>query len=442
MLRRGRSATNRGRGSGSGINDNQPAIVAMATQDQTPPINVANANVGQTPAAIDNNTQQVNVLNAPAQDGAGPSGVQQHQQGTQEQGIVPAQNLIPAAIAQNAEQPPAWVAQFLAAITAAHQQSTDARIAALEARLAQQSQHSVNKLDETLLRQLSSIDNFTGTGTRPWEDFEQEFRNKASQIPSLPRTEWVRYLHFQVKDRALEYAKVQGLVSSDNALLCTDFEEYCSKMSEAMFGDSLSKTAKIHTLATMTQTGKLTNPVDFLRAKEKILNQIPTEDMAGYIRAALTTLGMDPALVAAISPNPSSADGLYHSYADVRKQVVAVLGINQQLFNAAAQNLQNSQKSGWQQKSHKGNSNQSSATDKQSAQPSGQKRSGNFSNSQQPKSTSNQPSGDKPAVAAGSTGSDKPVHKKPNPYENTICEDCGKKGHKNKGYFKCEKHNT
>jgi hypothetical protein len=415
----GRGAGRAGRGGRGG---HAPAP-AQPSPQVSHAVNVANAAVGQSPQAEHPEIQPAHDVDMDNHVDANVE-MQEHEQPAQVHPVQQAQ----------VDAPPAWVLTLIQAMQASQQTLMDSRISALEARLTAQNQ-ALNKLDETLLRQLSSIAMFTGAGERPWDDFEQEFRNKAAQIPSLPKTEWVRYMHFRISDRALEHAKIQGLVSTDNQLLCTDFEEYCSKMTEAMFGDSLSKTAKIQTLATLQQTGKYSNALDFLRAKEKLLNQIPTEDMAGYIRASLTLLGMDQVLVQAISPNPTSADGLFHSYADVRKQVVAVLGVNQQLFSAAAHNLSTQQHksstNAWQ-KSYKGNNSSYQTSDKQHSQQ-GHKRQGAAN-------SSHQPSADKQQQAQpASTSSDKPAAKKPNPYENSVCSDCGKKGHTSLNYYKCEK---
>lgn len=366
------------------------------------------------------------------------------------------------------EQPPAWLRGFLhetlsslvPALLSSVSRPDDERIRILEARLDSQSQ--ISKLDESLLRQLTNMQMFDGSGSRTWEDFEQEFRNKASQIQSLPRADWVRYMHSRICDRALEYAKSKELVDSQNQLTTTDFEAYCAKMAEAMFGDTLSKTGKIQALASMTQTGKLSNVMDFLRAKEKLLNQIPLEDMAGYVRAALAMSGMEPSIVTAISPNPTSPDGLFHSYADVRKQVVAVIGINNQLWNAAAQAKHTASQSIDSQPSHwkKHHSNRfdkhaGQQAGQQSGQHSGQKRQhGGYNNSNhsntpahsnKPAQTFKSPASATPAsvpasasAPAAAAPASAPSGSTPNPFANAICEDCNRKGHANKRYYKCK----
>ena len=335
---------------------------------------------------------------------------------------------------------------IISAVVTAINQANDARFAALEARVASQADHtaSMNKLDEILLRQLSQLEPFTGTTKKPWSTYVQDFRNKASQIPSLPKSEWLRYLHSRVSDRALEYAKIQGLVGSDDALICEDFELYCTKMGEAMFGDDMTPTQRVQALASMKQTGKYSAPLDFLRGKEQLLNQIPSADMAGYVRAALTLQGMDPTLVQAITPNPAASDGQFHSYAEVRKQVVAVTSLNQQLLAAAAQNVANNQNkasgSGWQNQKYKGkpsyqnnnpdyryasNHSQQQQTQAPSQGPSQSKKQ---SASQQPEQQHNK--------NAAKDSSKQPVKMAA---ADAICKHCFQKGHFSNSYFHCPK---
>lgn len=338
---------------------------------------------------------------------------------------------------------------IITTVVTAITQANDARFAALEAKFASQPppQVSMSKLDEILLRQLSNLDPFTGTSKKTWSAYLHEFRNKASQIPSLPKTEWLRYLHSHITDRALEYAKVQGLVGHDDALLCDDFEEYCTKMGEAMFGDDMTPTQRVQALASLTQTGKYTPPLEFLRGKEQLLNQIPAADMAGYVRAALTLQGMDPVLVQAITPNPASPDGQFHSYSEVRKQVVAVSSLNQQLLAAAAQSKASGNATGsgnaWQSSKYKGKSSyqhtasdnkQTSSQQQQHTQQQTQAPSqgqGSYSKKQQSSHQSEQPSksapqdsGKQPAKIAAA---------------DAVCKDCSQKGHFSKSYFHCPK---
>jgi len=340
------------------------------------------------------------------------------------------------------DQPPAWLTHVIQATIAAAiapNQAQEERIRQLEERLANNS--LADKLDESLLRQLSAMPMFDGSDARPWEDFEQEFRNKASQIRSLPRGQWVRYMHSRICDRALEYAKSKNLVNADNELQTSDFEHYCKMMAEAMFGDTLSKTAKVQALAAMTQTGKLKNVMDFLRAKEKLLNQIPQDDMAGYVRAALAMMGMDQGMVAAISPNPTSPDGLFHCYADVRKQVVAALALNQQIYSnvqqpqTSQQNQSTQQPQSYNKDKQKGNGAavhnrfDKGSTPMQAQPAQGVKR----SHTAAVVSSSPAPSG-----SARQAGAPPPKPADPR-FANAICKDCGQKGHGSAAYFRCPK---
>jgi hypothetical protein len=224
----------------------------------------------------------------------------------------------------------------------AHNAANMARISQLEAIIASRPEQSlkISPLEHSLLKSLTDLPQFEGTTARTWEDFEKEFRNKAAQIPSLTQDHWVRYIHSRLGVRAIEHARTKNLIDSHGNILVTNFDAYCSAMRTAAFGNQMSVTAKLIHLMNMTQSGHLSDPMEFLREKERYLNQIPDADMAGYVRAAITLKGMDPALVTAISPNPSSvppADGLYYSYADVRQQVVAVMGTQQMVLQSVQQ---------------------------------------------------------------------------------------------------------
>jgi len=57
-----------------------------------------------------------------------------------------------------------------------------------EALSAQQSPVAkLNPFEQSMLRGLTDMQMFNGEGTRTWDDFQKEFANKASMIPSLPR---------------------------------------------------------------------------------------------------------------------------------------------------------------------------------------------------------------------------------------------------------------
>lgn len=369
--------------------------------------------------------------------------------------LPPVPSVAPDADANSvADAPPAWLPVLLEALERRQDEAAVARIAELEAQLRNQT--SQRQLDDSLLKQLVNIKMFDGTGSRPWEDFEQEFRNKAAQIPSLARDQWVRYMHSRICDRALEFAKSKDLVDATDKLLTDDFELYCKHMSEAMFGDTLTKTGKILALASMTQTGKLGDIMDFLRAKERLLNQIPTEDMAGYVRAGLAMQGMDAVIVQAISPNPTSPDGLFHSYSDVRKQVVAVISVNKQLLHSASQeksahNPKPQSQSVWNTVSKSYPQSQSQAIYGSHAPEKAQgKRAFTPASNSAPSHPNKQHGKPQPVTVPASQASDPPHSPqpsgsgtkpaKPNPYANVVCRDCNQKGHFSKGYFRCKEH--
>ena len=357
----------------------------------------------------------------------------------------PLQIVAPPANAANAmpDQAPNWLAQVIqSSITAAVPAILQAIIPLQQPAPAvanDANSRLLARLDESLMRQLTSIPMFDGSDSRPWEDFQQEFKNKANQIKTLPKTEWVLVMHSRICDRALEFAISKDLADMQGNLLVTDFEQYCKAMGEGLFANATSITARIQMLASLTQTGKLKNVMDYMRAAEKILNQIPSEEMAGRARAALTLMGMDQAMLAAISPNPGSPDGLYHSFADVRKQVVAVLALNQQLLNAAAAaNNQQTQSNqpflakqkgnlpAYQNKTDKGHSPQVFQGNKRSFPTTNTPAAGNGSDG---------------AGSAQPSESTQPKAKLPNPkYADAVCPDCGQKGHASAGYYKCPKH--
>ena len=187
-------------------------------------------------------------------------------------------------------------------------------------------------LDNSLLKQLTDMKDFDGISERPWEDFEKEFINKASMVRSLPKTAWVRHMHAHIVGRALDHAITSGLVVNGELKACT-FEEYCAVMKQALFGEALTLTAKIHRLMEVTQTDKVADAALFLKEKEKYLNLIPLDELPHNARAALVLWGMDPNLVTAISPNPASADGQFHSYDQVRAAVVNTIGLNRMLLD-------------------------------------------------------------------------------------------------------------
>ena len=294
-----------------------------------------------------------------------------------------------------------------------------------EARNQSQPNHArLPPLEQGLLRGLTEMKEYDGEGTRIWDDFQQEFVNKAAMITSLPKSEWVKYIHSRVKGQALNYARSTKppLQNMDGALLTTDFELYCSTMRSAMFGAAKSNSALVHELITVKQEGKLADPAAFLKEKERLLNKLPPDCMAGWLKASLVLLGMNPLLVAALSPNPHSKDGQYHSYEELRTAVIATVGLNQSLLpNPAAD------KPVWQKQSYK-------TTNNGAGSPRFGPYNKNHSNKapQQGKQQSNTGNADQ----AGPSGTKQVIGKWP----EVVCSDCGIAGHRSKGFKSCPKH--
>jgi hypothetical protein len=340
------------------------------------------------------------------------------------------------------ERPPAWLnqlAEMFANAAERNRASNLERISALERQLAERPERyeRLSPFEQVLLKALTDMPQFEGTDARTWEDFEQEFRSKAAQISSLPLSQWARHMHSRLGARALEHAKTKGLVDAHGTLIVTDFAEYCEAMKSGSFGQAMSMTAKIHYIASLTQTGEFADPLVFLREKEKYLNQIPEGDMAGYIRASLALMGMDTNLVTAITPNPSSkppADGLYHSYADVRQQVIAVLGMQKMVLQSAAQAQQKRHASSWSVP-NTGHPNKGANSVPYHA------KSFNTNHGQAKSGFASTSVGNKYAPLANAVLPPPPAHSaRENPYSNIVCTDCGEKGHTSKGYYKCSLH--
>ena len=282
-------------------------------------------------------------------------------------------------------------------------------------------------LEQGLLRSLTEMPVFTGEGTRTWDDFQKEFVNRAAMISALPKTEWVRYIHSRIAGRALDHAQAgeRPLQDANGVLRTNDFDEYCAAMRDAMFGAAKTPTALLHELCAVRQEGKFADPDAFLREKERILKKIPHGSLAGWSQAALVIMGMDPLIVTAISPNPHAKDGQYHSYEELRKAVVATVGLNQLMLpnhtNKPDRNVW--QKQGQQQSNGKGQS-----SPRYTPYTKGNNNKQQF---QQGKSHTN-----KPTDGAGPASPKQVIGK----WSDTICTDCGHPGHKSKGFKDCPKH--
>jgi len=319
---------------------------------------------------------------------------------------------------------PAWVDKLMSALQTQNELQAQ-RISQLETALNNraniQSFDAVSRFDQTLLKSLTDIPLFTGEDNKTWESFENEFIAKAAQIESLPASQWVRIMHSRLGARALEHAKSTHLTDASGTLLVTNFSAYCAAMRTASFGQSLSKTAKIHALIAVQQSGKYSDPLAFLREKERLLNQIPEADMAGYVRAALTLWGMESALVTAITPNPSSAapaDGLYYSYADVKMQVMAILGTQQLLLQSGQQTKRQQQ-------------------DRPPPPPKSFQHYPHMPNARAPYKPA------PPSVPNPNANRFQPLAASPSghiDFFQVICVDCGNPGHMTKNYMKCPLH--
>jgi len=280
---------------------------------------------------------------------------------------------------------------------------------------------------------------FDGEGTRTWEDFQKEFTNKASMITSLPRSLWVKYMHSRVKGQPLNHARAIGLQLADGTLTTDSFEEYCTKMAQAMFGEAKTNTAKFHELMAVKQEGKFADASLFLKEKERILNQLPPESMEGWVKAAAVLAGMNPLLVAAVSPNPHSPDGQFHSYEELRKAVIATVGLNQSLLpNSTAVLNTPHDKGGWVGKSGKAGNNNSFPRSGPYNKPSNGNGNGNASGSGS--GSKNPGSGQQPPAKNGAGPSGSGGKKVIGNWADTVCVDCGFAGHRSKGYKLCPKH--
>lgn len=297
----------------------------------------------------------------------------------------------------------------------------------------------MSPFEQVMLRGLTEMAMFDGEGTRTWEDFQREFSNKASMISSLPRTLWVKYLHSRVKGQPLNHARAIGLQLADGTLTTDSFEEYCTKMAQAMFGEAKTNTTKFHELLAVKQEGKFADASAFLKEKERLLNQLPPESMQGWVKAAAVLTGMNPLLVAAVSPNPHSPDGQFHSYEDLRKAVIATVGLNQSLLpNTPTVQHSPNDKGGWFGKSGKSNHNFSPRSGPYNKPASGNgngNASGSGSGFKSPGSGQQQ-SAKGNAGPSGSGAKPKLIGNWP----DTVCSDCGIAGHRSKSYKLCPKH--
>ena len=271
--------------------------------------------------------------------------------------------------------------------------------------------------EQTLYRQLGSMRDFDGKDeSKTWESYVKEFVGKASLIKSLPKSEWVSMLHSHVTGDAYQHAESCKLVVDMN-LVDVSFEEYCSRMQEALFSDSLSTIGKIHKIISITQTEKCSDVMVFLKEKEKYLNKLPAAITMDDIKAALALWGMDTNMLTAICPNPHSKDGQFHSYEEIRKTVVATVGLNKLAFdNAKRMRTSENQTGGW----HKVGG---------AAKP--------WNKTFAPAATSKgEASGSRSAQGPGpSTGT--VLDTKPKDKSNEVCKDCGQVGHWDSGFWYC-----
>jgi hypothetical protein len=191
-----------------------------------------------------------------------------------------------------------------------------------------------------------------------------------------------------------------------------------------MFGAAKTPTALLHELCAVRQEGKLADPDAFLREKERLLKKLPQGSLAGWAQASLVLMGMNPLIVAAISPNPHAKDGQYHSYEELRRAVVATVGLNNIMLpnHAAAPEKPVWQRQGQQQSNYKG-----PQSPRYAPYPKGN------ANKQQSQA---QPQAKKTNDGAGPSGSKQVIGK----WADAICADCGHPGHKSKGFKDCPKH--
>jgi len=200
----------------------------------------------------------------------------------------------------------------------------------------------MNHLDKELFKQLTNMKDYDGKGTQPWLEYQQAFESKASLVPSLPKTEWVRYLHSHVVGAALMHARSVGLVV-DGVLQPVSFEEYCAKMNVAMFGEVLTPAGNFMKLCSITQEGNLSDPLAFLREKEKYLNKIPLSSLSPDLRAASCLMGMDSELRLAVQAYIRAQPGVhalgqefqFPTYEELKGAVLAVHTMQAEMFAQA-----------------------------------------------------------------------------------------------------------
>jgi hypothetical protein len=210
--------------------------------------------------------------------------------------------------------------------------NSESRIAKLEAALLDKVQAGdgyARGVDNALYRQISDLKDFDRSGANSWDKFVKEFTAKASLIPGLTKAHWLRLLHSHVTGAALNYATSSGIVQDGVLDADLDFDAYVIAMGKGLFGEQLSFVSKLHKLIDVTQTGRLHDPKDYLKECEKIINLFSMGTLPDNVKAALVLYGMDAALMAAISPNIYSCDGFFENYEDVKKSVVATMGVQQ-----------------------------------------------------------------------------------------------------------------
>ena len=284
--------------------------------------------------------------------------------------------------------------------------------------------------ENSILKQITDMDDFTGQDRTCWTDYEKTFRSKAASMPSFPRSEWVHLLHSHVTLTALDYLKRKGLVVEDVLQPCT-FEQYCAVMNGAMFGEALTTAGKINALLDVTQTGHFSDPMLFLRQKEKYLNQIPEKELGDVLRAACTLVGMNPVLQQQIQahckPRQDRAEVAFASFEEVRAAVVAVVSFQNDIYHNANKQKRAGDPFLFQDKRQDSYRRTSSSPNHQPFRRSGSP----YPSSSHPDRTAS-PSSPGRDRDAGRGERDLPGPPK-------ICVDCGGSGHYNKGFFQCPK---
>jgi len=214
-----------------------------------------------------------------------------------------------------------------------------AQLAGLKAGAAVPPRVERDPLERDILKQITAMKDFDGKGNVPWLEFQQAFESKASLVSSLPKTEWVKYIHSHVTGSALLHARSVGLVV-DGVLQPVSFEEYCSRMNVAMFGEVLTPAGNFIKLCSISQEGALSDPLAFIREKEKYLNKIPVSSLSPDLRAAACLMRMDKELRVAVQTYVRARPGIramghefqFQSYEELKGAVLAVHTMQSEVF--------------------------------------------------------------------------------------------------------------